>query len=77
MSKHARLTLAHRVVSENMTLAGYTQTGIGLAIGVHQSTVSGDLARCGSGTYCAKRAHAPRRHARSCPHDRALAGPVH
>ncbi len=58
MSKYARLTLARRVVIENMTLAGYTQIEIGLAIGVHQLTVSRDLARCGSGTYCAKRAHA-------------------
>ncbi len=58
MSKYGRLTLAHRVVIENMTLAGHTQIDIGLAIGVHQSTVSRDLARLDSGTYCAKRAHA-------------------
>ncbi len=58
MSKYARLTLARRVVIENMTLAGHTQIDIGLTIGVNQSTVSRDLARCGSGTYCAKRAHA-------------------
>ncbi len=58
MSKYAHLTLARRVVIENMTLAGYTQIEIGLAIGVDQSTVSRDLARCGNGTYCAKRAHA-------------------
>lgn len=58
MSKYARLTLARRVVIENMTLAGHTQIDIGLAIGVNQSTVSRDLARLKLGTYCAKRAHA-------------------
>jgi len=58
MSKYARLTLARRVMIENMTLAGYTQINIGLTIGVNQSTVSRDLARLDSGTYCAKRAHA-------------------
>ena len=58
MIKYAHLTLSHREVIENMSAMNATQTDIGLAIGVTQSTISRELGRLKSPEYSAKKSHA-------------------
>ena len=46
MSKYVRLTLARRVVIENMTLAGHTQIDIGLRLCRQLTTLPTIKCRC-------------------------------